>query len=170
MYARGSNNIIAFLTAGFRFKTSTCISFVTYLYNTNQCRERTIIEIGKFCDKTIMYKIYRITMRTCHETQKPDPVPAQKMRTLDPDTAAHRHIVKWILIYVLVVCCPIWAHFRNPREISVHEHFSKHYVLKFQFWGILPLLSLFEDELYPGTVIRSVAFRDLTIVNIGNGR
>ena len=57
-------------------------------------------------------------------------------------------IVKSKLLYVLVVCYPIWAHTRNSRKISVQEHFSKHYVLKFQFWWILPLLSLFEDELY----------------------
>jgi hypothetical protein len=38
-----------------------------------------------------MYKIYIITMWRCNPgTQKSDPVPAQKMRTLDPDTAAHR--------------------------------------------------------------------------------
>ena len=29
-----------------------------YLYNTNQCRERIVVENGKFCDKTIMCGIY----------------------------------------------------------------------------------------------------------------
>ena len=89
------------------------------------------------------------------------------MGTSDPDTAAHR------LCEVDTYLCSRsllsnLSTFRNPREISVHEHFSKHYVLKFQFWGILPLLSLFEDELY--SEIRPVAFRDLTSVGIGHGR
>jgi hypothetical protein len=33
-----------------------------YLYNTNPCRERIVVENGIFCDKTIMYGIYEITM------------------------------------------------------------------------------------------------------------
>ena len=33
-----------------------------YLYNTNQCRERIVVETGKFCDKTIIFGIYYIPM------------------------------------------------------------------------------------------------------------
>ena len=30
--------------------------------NLKRCRERIVVETGKFCDKTIMYGIYGITM------------------------------------------------------------------------------------------------------------